>query len=82
MDSFPLLCGVPYCQESTGNFVSSFLEAKCLDQKVSRSFDDVSFCSDDCFCEQSQDMFRVEDVEDLINFVFYEDENDLFSAKL
>ena len=81
MDSFPLLCGVPYCQEATGSFVASLLEAKCSDQTESRNFDDVSFCSDNCFGEESQAMFCMEDIEDLDEFDNYQKENDVTSTK-
>eukprot|EP00590_Aulacoseira_subarctica_P007832 CAMPEP_0172424112 /NCGR_PEP_ID=MMETSP1064-20121228/21251_1 /TAXON_ID=202472 /ORGANISM="Aulacoseira subarctica , Strain CCAP 1002/5" /LENGTH=177 /DNA_ID=CAMNT_0013165879 /DNA_START=59 /DNA_END=592 /DNA_ORIENTATION=- len=81
MDSFPLLYGLPYCQEPMGSFVSSLLEAKCSDQMESRNFDDVSFFSDNCFCERNQDIFRVEDVEDLLEFDDYQEENDPTSTK-
>ena len=64
-----------------GSFVSSLLEAKCSDQMESRNFDDVSFFSDNCFCERNQDIFRVEDVEDLVEFDDYQEENDPSSTK-
>ena len=80
MDSFPLLCGVPYCQEPTGSFVASLLEAKCSYQTESRNFDDISIFSDNCFSAQSQEMFRVDNLDDLVEFDDYQGENESTSA--
>ena len=79
MDSFPLLCGLPYCQEPTGSFVSSLLESKDSDQMQLRNFDEFSFCSDNSFCKliQDQDTLCVEDIQDLLKFDDFQEENNL-----
>mmetsp|Transcript_9887 Transcript_9887/g.14290 ORF Transcript_9887/g.14290 Transcript_9887/m.14290 type:complete len:386 (+) Transcript_9887:115-1272(+) len=79
MDSFPLLCGLPCCQEPTGSFVSSLLESKDSDQMQLRNFDEFSFCSDNSFCKriQDQDTLCVEDIQDLLKFDDFQEENDL-----
>ena len=83
MDSFQLLSGLPYSQEPTGSFVFPLLESKGSDQMQSRNFDNFSFCSDNSFCERNQDhdMFRVEDIYDLVEFDDHQEENDPTSTK-
>jgi len=55
MDSFPLLCGLPYCQEPTGSFVLSLAKLKGSDQFKSRNFDGTLFRSVKSFWERNQD---------------------------
>jgi len=79
MDSFQLLSGLPYSQEPTGSFVFPLLESKGSDQMQSRNFEIFSFCSDNSFCErtQDQDMLSVKDIEDLLKFDDFQEENNL-----